>query len=1227
MRKLPYVLKEVIKWSKNLGHKIQRLFYKSKNSELNSNTHFYSLSPTDQINRGQSYFDALNWALSNEKIKNIALTGTYGSGKSSVLQSFQKQNTNKNYHFLDISLATFKEEKEIKNKTEGEKLQRLIELSILQQLFYKEKDQKLPDSRLKKITNFSRTKLFLLAFGCIILILSLVLLLNSNILSSILPNIELSETAKLFIHYISLIFSMVGIFFIAKKSVRLLHNLKISKLNINNAEIEISPEINKSVLNHNLEEILYFFEVTNYNIVIIEDLDRFKETEIFTKLREINLLVNNSKKIKRHITFIYAVRDDMFADKDRTKFFDFIIPIIPIINASNSNEILQKEIRTIADKVSETLIDDISLFIDEMRLLYNIINEFQIYKQLLSNKLSQDKLLAMIVYKNIHPCDFVELSNYKGDLYNTINSKHEYIKQQSEEIDEKLIEYKKEIKRLNELKIKDIKELRSLYVLQYIKQINTAYRITYFYLNNNNYNFEQILDSDIFPYLLDSDMILFGGPNIGRTQQNIKFSDIEKIVDSEYTYEEREQQIEDWDNDKIQELKQKISLLEKQKNELRSQKIGFLLSNKAVSVENKDNKQKLINLLLRNGYIDEDYLDYISLFHEGSLSKNDHVFLLNVKSQTDTDFNHNLDKIENLIRKIHIDDFKKEYILNYKLIDFVLINKGYEKQKEAVFNILKEETDKTVRFIDGFVDNGNRPDLLIKELYHYQINVFDFMYRANAIIDKRLAQYLKLIIENADIADIKETSKESFLPVVISDNPNKNYNFFDLIYDETKIKEVLKALDVKFKYDFTSQNISKNIFDYICDNNHYIIRDDLLKIVIKAKINFNQVDFDTRNYYAIVNSNYTNLIDYIEANINDYIANVYLRLETNTKEDEECLVKLLNSKNITEKEKTAIIQKVETKVSTLSKINSVEVKTLLLENSKLIPNWTDIINLFVSDENTISDPVLSFINNIENAQELSKQKIETENPNKETVSNFLRTLLLENNITDNSYSNILKSIPYIYSSLAFENLSYEKVEFLIKNSILELNNDNYTLLRDNFGLHIDLIEKRYYKLTDELLKDLIFDNDDIVSVLESKIIPNKNKQSIFDCYDEKEIVNSAEILETLQAMVQNDYVTVSKNVLIAILTKTKNIDKRIELYIKKSNDLQKDDITAFLQSLPEPYSNIAEKGKRPFIENNKINLQFIQILKHKDYISKLEIETKGILNKEEGIRISTFRNE
>jgi len=210
-------------------------------------------------------------------------------------------------------------------------------------------------------------------------------LIDSQLIAGIFRSQNVAN--NILFHYFSLVFFIAGFGYAIFKFIRILHNLKVNKLKVADAEIQIAPEINKSVLNHNLIEILYFFEVTNYNVVVFEDLDRFEQIDIFTNLRELNLLINNAKKINRDIVFVYVVRDDMFIDRDRTKFFDFIIPIIPVINSSNSNEFLQKGIKPIVNNISESLIDDISLFIDEMRLLYNIINEFQIYKKMLSKNL------------------------------------------------------------------------------------------------------------------------------------------------------------------------------------------------------------------------------------------------------------------------------------------------------------------------------------------------------------------------------------------------------------------------------------------------------------------------------------------------------------------------------------------------------------------------------------------------------------------------------------------------------------------------------------------------------------------------------------------------------------------------------------------------------------------------------------------------------------------------
>ena len=1185
---------------------------------------FYSLTPTDQIKDGKHYFDALSWALNNRKsknIRNIALTGSYGSGKSSILQSFQKNNIQKNLHFLNISLATFKEEKETKGKTEGENLQRLIELSIIQQLFYREKDFKLPDSRLKKIKKFSWWELFFVPVFCFFFIIASTFLIKPNMLSQILPNINLSDTMKIFLHYSFLITSTVGVIIVIRKTIRMLYNLKISKLNINNAEIHIAPEINQSVLNHNLEEILYFFEATKYNVIIFEDLDRFQETDIFTKLREINLLINNSKKINRNVVFIYAIRDEMFTDKDRTKFFDFIIPVIPVINSSNSNEILRNKLLTTFN-VSESLIDDISLFIDEMRVLYNIINEFTIYKQLLSknNELNPDKLLAIIVYKNIYPNDFVKLSNYEGDLYDIINKRHDYIKQQAVEIDKKILDHKNEINTLESLKIKNVRELHSLYVLQFINGLNS---INSFNINNQNYNFTNVLDDDIFSYFIDDNVYYnlfssygggYGGSyRLEKRKANVSFSEIEKQVDSEYTYKERKRQVLDWNNGKVQELKQKIALFEKNKNELRHEKICSLISNKYISIEMKDNKQKLILLLLRNGYIDENYLDYISLFHEGSLSKNDHIYLLNVKSQISTSLDQKLNNIKNLIKKIHINDFRKEYILNYNLLEFILTNDKYEEQKNAIFSIFKNQADKSIKFINNFIDNGININLFIRELYCYQINVFDLAYKDSSITPEKMAFYFKLIIENVDAKIIKAISEKTYLPKVIADNPNDNFDIFNLINDDATIKNILKAFDIKFNYNINASIVSQDMLDYIHKNSCYVINIGLLKTIMQANGKFNQTDFDTKNYYMVKNSDCDSMNKYIKNNIGDYIKNVYLKLEHNTNEDEDCLCELLNNKDIDKDDKNTIIQKSDTKISDSDKIDEIEIENILFHNSKVVPIWKNMISNFYNNEEKLDEACLVFLNNIENAKALSMEKIEKNDPDEESVKKYLISLILNNEINNNSYAQILNSIPYYYNSLKLENLDMDKIKLLVEKNVLGLSEENYEKLKEyKSNLHIKLIEK-CREQQKEIIYKLSLDYGDIIKLLESSVISLSEKQKLIN-HTEETIVANSEILNLIGQLVMIDSLSgLDKNILKTVLiVSKKTIDYKIALFNKINHEFDNNDITDILLSFPEPYFNITKSEKKYFIPNTSTSVEFLNILKSRKYIKNYRESKNGL---------------
>lgn len=244
-------------------------------------------------------------------------------------------------------------------------------------------------------------------------------------------------------------------------------NSKLNKLNLKDAQIEIEEE--NSIFNKHLDEILYFFQVTPYDVVVIEDLDRFETEKIYLKLRELNQLVNESKIVGRHIVFLYAIKDDVFVDEARTKFFDYITTVIPVINPSNSKAKLKAALQARGFEDNEIPDDDLSeiaFFIQDMRILTNIANEYSQYRNKLydpnKKNLNLTKLLAMIVYKNYFPKDFAQLHRRDGDVYKCLSSKRVFVKEALKVLDTKtkqLEEKKKRIEENEHLKESDLRYL------------------------------------------------------------------------------------------------------------------------------------------------------------------------------------------------------------------------------------------------------------------------------------------------------------------------------------------------------------------------------------------------------------------------------------------------------------------------------------------------------------------------------------------------------------------------------------------------------------------------------------------------------------------------------------------------------------------------------------------------------------------------------------------------
>ncbi|MDV6261918.1 YobI family P-loop NTPase [Rhodococcoides yunnanense] len=389
------------------------------------------LTPGFDLDQHQVYVDHLDTALLNEGTRNIALTGRYGSGKSSVLQEFANRQRDR---VLFLSLSTLGPDEADESRTNQ------IEKELVKQLLHRERPARLPQSRYQRIYRLSRWRaaaestMAIAAIGIALWLFGVF----PDLPGFTSDHPQWARIGALITVGVAAVCLLAGI--------RLaVFNRLVSEVSAGGASISLVKS--DSYFDEYLDEIVYFFEsMRRVEIVIFEDLDRFDDPGIFEALRELNTLLNNSKQIRASpIRFIYALRDSIFEKlghdtisehddaahaesvrANRTKFFDIVIPIVPFITHRTSRDLLAQILSKseLAPEVSVAgeLIDLTARHLPDMRLLTNIRNEYVLYStRLIMEKRGIDpleaaKLFAMVVYKNVHLADFERVQQGRSDL-------------------------------------------------------------------------------------------------------------------------------------------------------------------------------------------------------------------------------------------------------------------------------------------------------------------------------------------------------------------------------------------------------------------------------------------------------------------------------------------------------------------------------------------------------------------------------------------------------------------------------------------------------------------------------------------------------------------------------------------------------------------------------------------------------------------------------------------
>jgi len=390
-----------------------------------------SLAPRyDEAQHG-SYLGRLESAVQDLKSRNIALSGPYGTGKSSVLDKFEESHKNSTLRLAISTLAPDAEDAGLTNR---------IQKELVKQLVYGASPRTLRHSRFSRNAPISLARAFGESVAFVGVLGGLLALLGW------LPSLAGTEADRPGLVRTAMWLLFAALLVVPVVALRMVtyNRFVVSNVSAAGATVTLSERTN-TYFDEYFDEIVYFFDQEPIDIVVLEDLDRFNDPAIFQALRELNTLLNNTPaRLKRGtpLRFVYAMRDSLFeklgADTqlegedaaraetvraNRTKFFDVVIPVVPFISHRTAREHLHQLLREAGiSGIDRPLVELVARHTTDMRLLLNMRNEYLVFAERLleSDKvapgLTASHLFALVAYKNFHLEDFEKISRRSSDL-------------------------------------------------------------------------------------------------------------------------------------------------------------------------------------------------------------------------------------------------------------------------------------------------------------------------------------------------------------------------------------------------------------------------------------------------------------------------------------------------------------------------------------------------------------------------------------------------------------------------------------------------------------------------------------------------------------------------------------------------------------------------------------------------------------------------------------------
>lgn len=750
----------------------------------------------------------------------------------------------------------------------------------------------------------------------------------------------------------------------------------------------------------------------------------------------------------------------MFLNKDRTKFFDFIIPVVPVIDSSNSYAQLISFLKdgNVYDGLNDGFLQGLSLYIDDMRILKNICNEYIIYLSKINiTELNKDKMLAMITYKNLFPKDFSELQFGRGFVHEVMSSRNKLIESLVAECEEKKQKLQGTITAIQKETLQSTEEL----------DIVLRERLD----NTSRYDYEK------------------------QNQINQFFNERKKILNES--------------KDKgISNLEREIQNLDIKENNYRGYLLKDLITreniNKLFSASSKNelgepndykeikrsNYFDLLKFLIREGYIDETYCDYMSYFYEGGICANDKIYLRRITDQRGRAFDIPLVRPDVILSNpiIRSANFEQEETLNFDLLAYLLEHRDNETYKTYLSVLIKQiKENEEYDFVSQFYNTNKSRIPFVKEFNAQWPELFDTMWEDNHFTDEQVKSFSLETLYFCSYSVIKEVNQDNVLTTYISNN--RAYLEIDNP-DIPALHFAFEKLVVSFaSIDYEKSN--KDLFDMVYEYGFYDINYENIRLMLITEHHVNNED-DIKHKMAtlILTGADTPLEERMKDKIADFVKVIVEYCEGNITDEQNVAVMILNSETIDMALMEKYISYLSTEVTELSSVENKNLWTAMLDCKNAAYSADNIVRYFESFG--MIDTLINFFNSSDAETDFSDV---SNSFNQKTIENFFNAVVSCNAISTVKYKSALPELGVKLDDFDVPDIDDDKMRVLIDESIIVFNAENMEFIREHYqGIRYQFIRHNIAEYID--LQSHVYDYDETEALLSMDINEDEKIQLI-----------------------------------------------------------------------------------------------------------------------------------